>query len=178
MQHSQLLLLLLLPAAAAALSTCPWLDADGCCGAACMQGTCEALQSFGKALGQHTWIRNAGWQDVPAAATSAAACRAYLAASIASTATSPPYCSWYGISCNTTAYSATCASGGAAAQGIRNVELTNNNVVGRVDDPAFLQALKQLHDCGLKELVIGGSSFGVSATVCAQVQPRTAAAQL
>lgn len=43
--------------------------------------------------------------------------------------------------------------------------MTNNNVVGRVDDPAFLQAIQQLHDCGLKELVIGGSSFGLLGTL-------------
>jgi hypothetical protein len=164
MQPSQLplLLLLLLPAAAAALSTCPLLEENGCCGPSCMQGTCEALQSLGRALGQRTWYRSTGWQDVPASATPAAACQAYLAGSMSDTAASPPYCSWYGITCNATAYSAICATGGPAAQGISNVELTNNNVVGRVDDPGFLQAVKQLHDCGLKELVIGGSSFGVS----------------
>jgi hypothetical protein len=81
------------------------------------------------------------------------------------TAASPPYCSWYGIGCNSTAYSRTCTTSGAAAQGIRSVELTNNDVNGRVDDPAFLQAVKQLHDCGLKELVVGGSSFGVRGCV-------------
>lgn len=163
MQPSQLLLLLLLPAAAAALSTCPLLDDSGCCGPACMQGTCEALQALGRALGQRTWLRRTGWQDVPATATKATACQAYLSESMAATAASPAYCSWYGITCNSTAYSTTCASGGPAAQGISSVELTNNDVNGRVDDPAFLQAVKQLHDCGLTELVIGGSSFGVSA---------------
>jgi hypothetical protein len=176
MQHSQLLLLLLLllPAAAAGLPSCPLLGEDGCCGPACVQSTCEALQSFGRALGLRTWRHSTGWRDVPASSTPAAACQAYLAGRMQDTAASPPYCSWYGIGCNSTAYSSTCTSSGAAAQGIRSVELTNNDVNGRVDDPAFLQAVKQLHDCGLKELVVGGSSFGVSA---AGVQEAPAAVQ-
>ncbi|WIA08451.1 hypothetical protein OEZ85_007888 [Tetradesmus obliquus] len=130
-----------------------------------MQGTCEALQTFGRALGQSTWFRSTGWQDVPATATPATACQAYLSGSKPDAAASPAYCSWYGITCNSTTYSTTCATGGPAAQGIRSVELTNNNVIGRVDDPAFLQAIQQLHDCGLKELVIGGSSFGLLGTL-------------
>ncbi|KAF6250975.1 hypothetical protein COO60DRAFT_706094 [Scenedesmus sp. NREL 46B-D3] len=169
MQFSQLLLLLLLLLlqllAAAALPTCSLLGEDGCCGPACMQGTCEALQSLGNALGQRTWHRTRGWQDVPATATPAAACQAYLAGSLPVTPASPPYCRWYGISCNSSAYSATCSTSGAGAQGVRVLELTDNNAVGRVSDPAFLQALQQLHDCGLKELVIGGTSFGLAGTI-------------
>jgi hypothetical protein len=177
MQHSQLLLLLLLPAAAAGLPSCPLLGEDGCCGTACIQSTCEALQYFGRALGLRTWRHSTGWQDMPASSAPAAACQAYLAGSMEETAASPPYCSWYGIGCNATAYSSTCTTSGAAAHGIRSVELTNNDVSGRVDDPSFLQAVKQLHDCGLKELVVGGSSFGVRGCA-AEVQQAPAAAQL
>lgn len=39
---------------------------------------------------------------------------------------------------------------------------------GNINTPGFVEALQQLHDCGLTTFIIGGASFGVLGTISPQ----------
>eukprot|EP00878_Enallax_costatus_P015301 GHUV01016024.1.p1 GENE.GHUV01016024.1~~GHUV01016024.1.p1 ORF type:complete len:302 (+),score=64.81 GHUV01016024.1:294-1199(+) len=162
---STLLLLVVLERARAQLASCSVLDNHGCCGPSCQMAICQSLYSSGQQLGAAepgVWINRAGWDALynhPGPAN--AACQQQLSASAALAASQPAYCTWDGIVCNAT-YS-TCSQSGWA-YGVTNITITNNNLSGDIGD-AFVTELKQLHDCGLLRLVIGGASFALYGTI-------------
>lgn len=165
-----LLLVLLLAHSAtwgnAASYDCMLLSSDGCCDLACQTATCQLLYISGQQLGaaqSGIWVNRTGWEDVYRQSGSAnTACRQYLAVNQAGAA-APPYCSWLGVDCNATFYSRTC-SNSRWTHGVTNITMTNNNVSGVLDDE-FAVRMKQLHDCGLTTLVIGGASFHLHGSI-------------
>eukprot|EP00775_Hariotina_reticulata_P007035 gene7035-7249_t len=53
----------------------------------------------------------------------------------------------------------------AAAKGVNAIIITNNNPAAEVNDTRIFQQVKVLHDCGLTQFVLGGTSFGLSGTL-------------
>lgn len=153
----------------AQLSNCALLDSDGCCGVTCQAAVCQTLYISGQQLGAaapDVWFNREGWEDLYSyTGAPNTACQQYLSAAAASEAEGPPYCSWHGIMCNATAYS-TC-SRSKLAYGVSNITLTNNNLSGILDD-RFARSIKQLHDCGLQTLVLGGASFWLNGTISSE----------
>ncbi|WIA15920.1 hypothetical protein OEZ85_012668 [Tetradesmus obliquus] len=51
---------------------------------------------------------------------------------------------------------------------VSKLELLNNRLQGSINTPGFVEALQQLHSCGLTTFAIGGASFGVVGTISPQ----------
>jgi hypothetical protein len=106
-----------------------------------------------------------GWQELyslsPSFSNADAACASlqaqYTAVAGAATPQIPFFCSWVGMACNATLFSrlSSCSTP-AESSGISRIEIVNNNLSGNLSSSAFMAALQLLHDCGLRQLVLGG----------------------
>jgi len=77
------------------------------------------------------------------------------------------YCQWPGVHCNQSQMlgnSNSCRNP-AAATGVNAIIITNNNPIAEVNDTRIFQQVKVLHDCGLTQFVLGGTSFGITGTL-------------
>lgn len=106
------------------------------------------------------WYERQGWQQLYGISNTAdAACdQLQAAATAAPGATAPPqpfFCTWFGIQCRDSVFNSSCSTP-AGSYGISKIEIVNNNLSGNLSSKAFLAPLQLLHDCGLRQLVIGG----------------------
>jgi hypothetical protein len=121
------------------------------------------LQGAQNTSGPLTWHNRTGWQELYSlgrgASNADAACASLQAQYAAGTATPqmPFFCSWVGLACNATLFSqfSSCSTP-TESSGILRIEIVNNNLSGNLSSSAFMDALQLLHDCGLRQLVLGG----------------------
>lgn len=131
------------------------VQGSGSCGAQCRQLTCQALVEFfhstnsGNGTLYQTWSTKAGWEDA-AGRTCGDILRRPPAAP-------PEYCDWYGVVC--------CYDGMVRANkcdslhSVLFLEISVNGLTGNISSPQFLQAITQLHTCGLTQLMLDGNSL-------------------
>lgn len=104
------------------------------------------------------WYSRQGWQQLYDISNAADAACGQLQAAATAPATAPPqpfFCTWFGIQCLDTVFNSSCSTP-AGSYGISKIEIVNNNLSGNFSSRAFLEPLQLLHDCGLRQLVIGG----------------------
>jgi len=136
----------LLPRAPPAVS-CPGIS-NGLCAYPCQRSTCDGLAAFFAATYNDTipWEErhSKGWIGFKETTC------AQLLPRTAAAAAPPPYCSWFGVRC--------CRPEDLAARrcwavhSVVNITINAENVNGSTSDPKLLDALEQLHACGLTGL--------------------------
>jgi hypothetical protein len=135
---------------------CPAATAGGCCGAACAQRFCEALQGFAEATTDPAspWSRPWPFDNSTCSQLDG------------NSSSAPAYCRWWGVTCSPTPALATCSSNAPGQKlGITRLDLSVNNLIGNLNDPKVEKALALLHDCGLTQLVLGGGDVSLAGTL-------------
>jgi hypothetical protein len=122
--------------------TCPGIAA-GACALPCQLATCGALSAFYRASNNASSPWKHPWEPL----------KSQTCAQLVPRAGSPPsYCSWHGVRC--------CAPADLAAgrcwavNAVANLTLKAASINGSISDPALMDAVEQLHACGLVGLDI------------------------
>lgn len=126
-------------------SSCPGL-VGGACKLPCQRVTCEALGTFFRL----TFNKSLPWEQPQTwNITLVQPCEKIIPARVPGQQPPrrPAYCSWYGISCCSPAEKA--AGSCPIVDGVANISLASDSVNGSLSDGAFMDALEQLHACGL-----------------------------
>lgn len=132
-------------------TACPGLLAVGAadvnCTAACQATTCRALLAFYNStysteVALKSWRKRNGWT-----ALLTSDCSQILAAA----GPQPSYCSWHGITCN-------------SSTSVVALSVEVNGLSGNIGRPVFMHSIIQLHHCGLVNLSLHSNALTGSMT--------------
>lgn len=122
---------------------------NGLCGPLCRKATCEALLDFYdstySAKVPESWAIRENWETAVGRK-----CTEILRAP----AHAPPeYCKWYGVLC---CWDSTRCR---AQYTVMGLAIPVNGLTGNISSPNFLQAVAQLHECGLSQITLDGNNL-------------------
>lgn len=128
---------------------------SGQCGQQCRQSICQALVDFAESTysadgpSNGSWATQSVWGN---AAAQRCSDMVHLPLMVP-----PAYCSWHGVMCcwDDMVSANLCK----ARHSVFALELPVNGLTGNITSPAFLQAIKQLHDCGMTQLTLDGNAL-------------------
>lgn len=127
---------------------------NGLCGPLCRKATCEALLDFYNSTNtaevSHSWAIKEKWETALGRK-----CTDILRAPVHSP---PEYCQWYGVVC---CWDSTKCG---VLYTVMGLALPVNDLTGDISSPKLLQAVAQLHGCGLNQLTLDGNNLYGSLT--------------
>lgn len=128
---------------------------SGQCGQQCHQSICQALVDFAESTysadgpSNGSWATQNGWGNA-----AAHKCSDMLHIPLM---VPPAYCSWHGVVCcwDDMVSANLCK----ARHSMFALELPVNGLTGNITSPSLLQAIRQLHDCGMTQLTLDGNAL-------------------
>lgn len=122
--------------------TCPGIR-GGVCTLPCQRATCDALAAFFRLTFNESspWHRPETWEVIKTVPCSR------IIPSSGSGGQPPAYCKWYGITCCDPQASGAGLCG--PVHSLANLTLTADSLNGSYSNPAVMDALEQLHACGM-----------------------------
>lgn len=127
---------------------------SGRCEEQCRQLTCQALKGFYETTYKHgplhkSWAIRTGWEGA-----TGRTCSEILQLP---TSTLPEYCSWHGVLCcsNASIRARRCTVEGS----VLGLDIPVNGLTGDISSPEFMQAITQLHTCGLILIKLDGNAL-------------------